>query len=196
MCSDLKREAEVRIILMFLRTVVLAALTTTTFVWMPTAARAGGRCPDIRGSLNPLESSHVMRTFTDIDGCAVPLRVGIGHIPWMQSVDFGYEHIVSRAREGAVEHEYSAAAMKQWQLALLNAGGPSAVITNVIMPTTGWGARSELCWCLWTTRTTRATHTKASRAPTGSPATGSARCRSPYDFGSSRGGCASRRQEG
>jgi len=63
-----------------------------------------------------------MRTFTDIDGCAVPLRVGIGHIPWMQSVDFGYEHIVSRAREGAVEHEYSAAAMKQWQLALLNAG--------------------------------------------------------------------------
>ena len=63
-----------------------------------------------------------MRTFTDIDGCAVPLRVGIGHIPWMQSVDFGYEHIVSRAREGAVEHEYSAAAVKQWQLALLNAG--------------------------------------------------------------------------
>jgi len=122
MCSDLKREAEVRIILRFCRMVVLAALTTTTFVWMPTAARAGGRCPDIRGSLNPLESSHVMRTFTDIDGCAVPLRVGIGHIPWMQSVDFGYEHIVSRAGEGAVEHEYSAAAMKRWQLALLNAG--------------------------------------------------------------------------
>jgi len=83
---------------------------------------AGGQCPEIKGAPSPIDPSHVIRTFTDIDGCQVPVRVGIGHIPWMPSVDFGYEHLVSRTSEGHPEHEYDAAAMTQWQRALVEPG--------------------------------------------------------------------------
>jgi hypothetical protein len=101
---------------------MIAALAATGIAVTATPSMAGGHCPEIRGSANPLDSTHVIRTFTDIDGCQVPLRVGIGHVPWMQSVDFGYEHILARASEGYPGHESTAAAMVQWQRALLEAG--------------------------------------------------------------------------
>src|ERR1700752_286202 len=90
---------------------MIAALAATGIALTATASMGGGHCPEIRGSANPLDSTHVVRTFTDIDGCQVPLRVGIGHVPWMQNVDFGFEHILARAREGYPGHESTAAAM-------------------------------------------------------------------------------------
>ena len=101
---------------------VLVVAALWPVLWGVDPAHAGGHCPNIRGAANPLDPTHVIRTFEDMDGCAVPLRTGIGHIPWQKNVYFGYEHIVMRAREGRTEHEVGAMAMDRWQQALLEAG--------------------------------------------------------------------------
>jgi hypothetical protein len=84
-------------------------------------ARAGSLCPEIKGSPNPSDPSHVDALFWDVHGCQVPLRHGIGHVPW-QPGDFGYEHIASRYAEGTRNHELTSAAVRLWANALVTAG--------------------------------------------------------------------------
>ena len=84
-------------------------------------AVTSGMCPEIEGSPDPDDPSHVDALFWDVYGCQVPLRHGIGHLPW-QPTDFGYQHIASRRAEGRRNHELTSFAMRMWADAMVNAG--------------------------------------------------------------------------
>jgi hypothetical protein len=112
--------------------VTLAALVAVTLA-MPSGgsvATAYGNCPDLNGSPDPSDPTHIVETYYFwTNDCPIPLRGGVGHIPG-QGGDFGLQHILSRYNEGAVNHDLSPEAKAQWIKALAGSaavpqGGPT-----------------------------------------------------------------------
>jgi hypothetical protein len=90
-------------------------------------ASAGTGCPEIEGSSNPTDPSYVRGLFWDVYGCRVPLREGVGHVPWKKG-DFGYQHIAARRDgEGAANHELTPFALGLWANAMVKAGATKGV---------------------------------------------------------------------
>jgi hypothetical protein len=100
---------------------MLGVLVAVASLLPGSPASAGRGCPEIKGSSDPEDPSHVLGLFWDVYGCQVPLRAGVGHIPW-EPGDFGYRHIASRHTEGATNHELTAFALGLWANAMVKAG--------------------------------------------------------------------------